>query len=367
MLGVWGAAVPGWTQPSPPVISPEISSDRTVTFRLLAPAAQRVQLQCEGVGMTNLVKDDRGVWSFTSPPLEPDIYAYSFNVDGLRITDPNNVALEHNLQNNESLLHVPGTNALPWEVGDVPHGQLHQHFYQSAVAGDYRDFIVYTPPGYNPAGLKWYPVLYLLHGYSQDASAWSTIGCANIILDNLIARGQAKPMIVVMPLGYGDMNVVSRGLGALSARGLLQGSMEKFQQSLLREVMPQVEKAYKASSDRENIAIAGLSMGATEALLAGLNHPDKFAWIGCFSAGGLDPNFAQEFPKAGPRLNPDLHLLWVSCGDRDNLLTSNHSFYDWIISRGITAKWVEIPGEHSFRVWRRNLADFAPLLFRDQH
>ena len=367
VLGVLGTAMPGWTQPSAPVISPEINPDHTVTFRLLAPQAQRVQLQCEGIAATNLLKDARGVWSFTSPPLEPDIYNYSFNVDGLRITDPNNDALEYNLQNNESLLHIPGTNTLPWEVNNVPHGQLHQHFYQSTVAGDYRDFIVYTPPGYNPAAWKWYPVLYLLHGYSHDASSWSTVGCANIILDNLIARGEARPMIVVMPLGYGDMKVVSRGRGALSGRGLLQASMDKFQLTLLQEVMPQVEKAYKASSDRENIALAGLSMGGTESLLTGLNHLDRFSWIGCFSAGGLGPNFAQEFPKTGPKLNSELHLLWISCGDHDNLLSSNRAFYDWITSRGVTAKWVEIPGEHSFRVWRRNLADFAPLLFRDQH
>jgi enterochelin esterase family protein len=134
----------------------------------------------------------------------------------------------------------------------------------------------------------------------------------------------------------------------------------------LQEVIPQVQKAYKASGDRENRAIAGLSMGGAETLLTGLNHPDKFAWIGCFSAGGLGQNFAQEFPNAGPKMNLQLHLLWVSCGDRDNLLTSDRAFYDWITSRGVNAKWVELPGEHSFRVWRRNLADFAPLLFRDQ-
>ena len=337
-----------------------------MTFRLRAQEAKQVQLQCEGIGVTNLQKDEQGVWSFTSEPLEPDIYAYSFSVDGLRIIDPNNSLLKYNLQLNESLLHVPGTNALSWEVQDVPHGVLHQHFYHSRIAGDDRDFLVYTPPGYNPSGWKKYPALYLLHGYSDDATAWATAGCANIILDNLIARGQAKPMVVVMPLGYGDMNVVNRGRGALSARGLLQNSMDKFSEALLKEVIPQVEKSYRVSSDRGQRAIAGLSMGGTEALLTGLNHPDRFAWIGSFSAGGLSANYAQEFPRADTNLNTQLRLLWVSCGDRDNLRTSDRGFYDWVTKRGVEAEWVEIPGEHSFRVWRRNLADFAPLLFQEK-
>jgi len=354
-------------QPQQAIVSPEVGPDRSVTFRLRAPAAQRVQLQCEGIGMTNLEKDDRGVWSFTSTPLEPDIYAYSFNIDGLRIADPNNAALKYNLQNNESLLHVPGTSALPWEVRNVPHGELHRHYYQSAIAGDYRDFIVYTPPGYNPTSMwRSYPVLYLLHGYSDDATAWTSVGCANVILDNLIAAGTAKPMVVVMPLGYGDMNVVSHGRGALSARGLLQNSMDKFGASLLNEVLPQVEKNYRVSSDHHYRAIAGLSMGGTESVLIGLNHADKFAWVGCFSAGGLATNFAQEFPRVDPKMNEELRLLWISCGDRDNLRTPDHNFYGWVTNQGVNAKWVEIPGEHSFRVWRRNLVDFAPLLFRDR-
>src|SRR5581483_9691733 len=332
-----------------------------------APGAQRVMLQCEGLGSTNLQKDDHGIWSVTSAPLEPDIYVYSFNVDGLRIPDPNNISLKYNLQNNESLLHITGTNALPWEVEQVPHGEVHRHYYHSAAAGDYRDYLVYTPPGYNPSSVwKRYPVLYLLHGYSDDATAWTSVGCANVILDNLIAKGATKPMVVVMPLGYGDMNVVIHGRGALSAHGLLKSSMDKFGTTLLNEVMPQVEKDYRVTNDRRSRAIAGLSMGGTEAALIGLNHPEKFAWIGAFSAGGMATNYAQEFPKVDYRLNSQLRLLWISCGDRDNLRTLDKNFYGWVTNSGVAAKWVELPGEHSFRVWRRNLADFAPLLFKEE-
>lgn len=366
VLGVAVTVPSGFAQLPQPIVSPEIMPDHSVVFRLQEPRADQVVLQCDSLGMVPMQKDAQGVWTFTNKPMDPDIYAYSFSVDGLRIADPNNRLLKYNLQHNESLLHIPGSNSLPWEVNNVPHGELHRHFYQSVIAGDFRDFVVYTPPGYNPSAWKKYPALYLLHGYSDDATAWSTVGCANIILDNLIARGQAKPMVVVMPLGYGDMNVVSHDRGALSSRGLMQGSMDKFTATLLKEVIPQVEKAYRVSGDRQNRAIAGVSMGGTEALLAGLNNLDKFTWVGLFSEGELTPNFSAEFPGAGTNANVRLRLLWVSCGDRDSLLTANRDFYNWLCSRGVTARWLEVPGDHSYRLWRRNLADFVPLLFQEK-
>ena len=359
-------AVSVFPQSASPIISPDIHADRSVTFRLFAPAAKQVQLRCEGVGSKVLDKDTNGIWSITVPPLEPDIYAYSFNADGLRLTDPNNVLFEYNLQFSESLLHVRGTNTLPWEFAKVPHGELHRHFYHSTIANDDRDFLVYTPPNYNPSAWKKYPVLYLLHGYTEDTSAWTTAGRANLIFDNLIASNHAKPMVVVMPLGYGDMSVVRPGERGLSARGLRQMSMQKFGDTLLQEVLPQVEKAYRVSSDRQQRAIAGLSMGASEALLTGLNHSDKFAWIGAFSAGGLGTNYTEQFPKADSGLNTRLRLLWISCGRGDSLFGGNLALVDWLKSKDVATKWVETPGEHSYRVWRRNLAEFAPLLFQEK-
>ena len=347
------------------IVSPEVHADRRVTFRLKAPEAKDVQVRCEGVRNSKMEKGDDGVWSLTSDPLEPDIYAYSFMVDGLRTIDPNNPLLKYNLLNTDSQVHVPGPATLPWEINDVPRGRLHRHFYKSAVAGDERDFYVYTPPGYEPAARKRYPVLYLLHGYSDDASAWSSVGCANVILDNLIARGQAKPMLVVMPLGYGTMEVVRGGWGGLRRPGIWQTNLEKFRETLLGEVLPQVEKAYRITADAKNRAIAGLSMGGSESLLVGLNALDRFAYVGAFSSGGLNTNFVSQFPALDAKANAQLRLLWIGCGEQDGLLAPNQKLSEWLTEKGIRHTWVHTPGQHSFRVWRRYLADFAPLLFQD--
>ena len=354
-------AVPAFAQP---IVSPEVHTDGTITFRLPAPNAKEVQLHCEGVRNSAMQKDDHGVWTFTTEPLEPDIYVYSFSVDGLRVIDLANPLLKYNLLNTDSQVEVPGPLSLPWEINAVPHGQLHRHFYKSAVAGDERDFIVYTPPGYDPKAWKRYPVLYLLHGYSDDTTAWSAVGRANVILDNLIARGQAKPMIVVMPLGYGTMDVVKGGWSRVRDPGLWRRNVDKFGDALFGEVMPQVEKAYRVSTDRQSRAIAGLSMGGTESLVTGLNHLDRFAWVGAFSSGGLNTNFPVQFPALNARANDKLRLLWIGCGKEDRLIESNKQFCDWLKSQNVHYTWVESAGVHSFRVWRRNLADFAPLLFQ---
>jgi enterochelin esterase family protein len=348
------------------IVSPEVSPDGRITFRLKAPNAKEVQLHCEGVKNPSMQKDDQGVWSFTTEPLEPDIYAYSFNADGLHLIDPLNPLLKYNLLNTESQVHVPGPKSLPWEINDVPRGQLHRHFYKSSVANDERDFIVYTPPGYDPSAKKRYPVLYLLHGYSDDTTAWSSVGPANVILDNLIARGQAKPMIVVMPLGYGTMDIVKGGWSRVRDPELWQRNADGFRDTLLNEVMPQAEKAYKILSKPEARAIAGLSMGGSESLTVGLNHPERFAWIGAFSSGGLNTNYSAEFPTLDAKANKQLRLLWIACGKEDFLLDSNKKFVEWLNSKGVPPTWVETPGAHSFRVWRRNLAAFAPLLFQEK-
>ena len=348
------------------IASPEVQADGRVTFRLRAPNAKEVQLRCEGVKATNMLKDDQGVWSFTTERLGPDIYVYSFSVDGLHVIDPSNPLLKYNLLNTDSQVHVPGPKTLPWEINDVPHGQLHRHFYKSAVAGDERDFFVYTPPGYDSAAKKQYPVLYLLHGYSDDASAWTSVGCANTILDNLIARGQAKPMLVVMPLGYGTMEIVKGGWSGVRNRELWQRNVDKFRETLLNEVMPQAEKAYRVSADRKTRAITGLSMGGTESLLAGLNTLDRCAWIGAFSSGGLNTNFASQFPALDEKASDRLRLLWIGCGQQDGLLAANQRLSEWLKSKGVRHTWVETPGAHSFRVWRRYLAEFVPLLFQEK-
>ncbi|MGC2609393.1 MAG: alpha/beta hydrolase-fold protein [Candidatus Sulfotelmatobacter sp.] len=347
-----------------PVVSPEVHADGSVTFRLRAPNAVEVKLGLEGTEPLPMKKDDRDGWSVTTAPLSPDYYGYEFIVDGVRMLDPSNHLLVPNLLTPGNAVHVPGPLSLPWELNDVPHGEVHHHFYRSAVAGDDRDYYVYAPPGYDPAAKKTYPVLYLLHGYSDDASGWTAVGRANAILDNLIAQGKAKPMIVVMPLGYGTMEMIRLSWEAWSHSELRDANFRKFSEALLTEVMPRVESEYRITKNRNARAIAGLSMGGSESLLTGLNNLDKFSWIGAFSSGGIPDDFQKDFPSLDAKANQRIHLLWIACGTEDHLITVNRNLRAWLKTQGVKETEIETPGMHTWMVWRRNLAEFAPLLFR---
>ena len=347
-----------------PVISPEVHADRTVTFRLRAPNAQEVLFAREGTQRGAMQKNNDGIWTYTADALEPDFYGYTFVVDGVSLLDPSNSVLKPNLLNLSSMFHVPSPSTLPWEVADVPHGEVRHHFFHSAVVGDDRDYYVYTPPGYDPAEKKLYPVLYLFHGYSDDASGWSAVGFANIILDNLIAQGKAKPMLIVMPLGYGAPEIVVRGGPTLRDPKLRDKNYEKFRESLFTEVMPQVEKSYRVSKDRTSRAIAGLSMGGAESLFVGLNALDRFAWIASFSAGGANEDYSVTYPSLDAKANSQLRLLWIACGTEDRLIEPNRKFREWLTSKEIKHVDIETPGMHTWMVWRRNLAAVAPLLFQ---
>jgi len=351
-------------QPVPPPRSPEVATDRRVTFRLRAPNAKEVFVVREGAPRLAMTKNADGVWSVTTEPLDADFYGYAFLVDGARVTDAVNGSLKTNLQNPGSLLHVPG-RGLPWEYADVPHGIVHRHHYRSAIAGDERDSYVYTPPGYDRATDQRYPILYLLHGMSDGADAWSSeIGRANVILDNLIASGAAKPMIVVMPLGYGAPEILdARWTGAPADPALGSRNREQFTKTLLTEVMPAVEHEYRVIGDRSSRAIAGLSMGGAESLATGLNALDTFAWVGSFSEGGLPAEFDRAFPSLSSKANAKLRLLWIACGTEDRLIDANRQFREWLTSKGVKFTPIETPGAHTWMVWRRNLAAFAPLLF----
>ena len=353
-------------QPPPPALStPEVHSDDSVTFRFRGPNAQDVKLAREGTQPLPMQKDENGVWTVNTPPLPPDYYGYSIIVDGQRSIDPYNSLLKPNLLSTESMVHVPGPPSLPWELNDVAHGEIHHHFYRSAVANDDRDYYVYTPPGYDATAKKAYPVLYLLHGYSDDASGWTAVGRVNVILDNLIAQGKAKPMIVAMPLGYGTMEMIRVGWGGIfNHPEVREQNRSKFSEALLGEVMPRVADEYRVINDRNSRAIAGLSMGGSESLLTGLNNIEQFAWVGAFSAGGLPEPFDKDFPALDAKMGQQLKLLWIACGTEDRLITPNRNFREWLKSKGINHTDVETPGMHTWMVWRRNLAEFAPLLFR---
>jgi enterochelin esterase family protein len=370
------AASPGWAQlpspsplaspspspPPPPVVSPEVHADNRVTFRFRAPRAVEVKLAREGAPSQPMQRDDQGVWSLTTDPLEPDLYGYSFVADGVGLIDPSNPAMKPNLVNTQSLVRVPGPASLPWEVSDVPRGAVHHHFYRSKVVGDQRDFYVYTPPGYDGARGE-YPVLYLLHGYSDDASGWSAVGRAHVILDNLIAQGKARPMLVVMPLGYGAPEIVTPTWGGIRDPGLRQRNYDRFRDALLGEVIPAVEGAYRVARGRESRAIAGLSMGGAESLFVGLNALDRFAWVGAFSSGGVSEDFNAAYPGLDAKANAQLRRLWIACGMEDRLIESNRKLRDWLAAKGVQHTFVETPGAHTWMVWRRNLAAFAPMLF----
>ncbi|MBX5494632.1 MAG: esterase [Bryobacteraceae bacterium] len=356
------ALLPAAAQVPPPVVSPEVHADGRVTFRLRAPNATKVQLSREGGVRVEMQKGEHDIWSVTTEPLAPNLYSYSFIVDGISILDPVNSAIKPNLLNPQSLVHVPGST--PWDLKDVPHGSVHRHFYRSGIVGDQRDFYVYTPPGYDASAKTSYPTLYLLHGFSDDASGWTSVGRAHIILDNLIAEGKVKPMLVVMPLGYGAPEIVVRNGPGFRNPELVKRNFDRFRDALLQEVIPLVEKTYRVSKDRTQRAIAGLSMGGSEALLTGLNALDRFAWVGAFSSGGLPPEFEKNFPSLDAKANEQLKLLWIACGKDDRLIGLNRNLIDWLNSRKIRHTWIETEGAHTWMVWRRYLADFTPLLFR---
>jgi enterochelin esterase-like enzyme len=344
------------------VVSPEVHADRTVTFRYKDPSAKKVEFSLEGSDNVAMTKEG-SVWTYTSKPLAPDIYGYTFLADGETRLDIHNSVTKPNLIWQSSAVLVSGTPPEAWERQNVPHGTLHHHFYHSDVIGDDRDFFVYTPPDYR-SSRRSYPVLYLLHGYSDMASGWSEVGKANLILDNLIAQGKAKPMIIVMTLGYGVPDFASPNRPAFPDRDRSKRNYENYQKALFAEVIPQVEQTYHASRNKRDRAIAGLSMGGAETLLTGLNHVDQFTYVGAFSAGGLDSDFTKDFPAIdATKVNKSLKLFSISCGTEDGLIKINRDLVKWLGDQKVKVLPIETPGRHTWMVWRRNLITFVESIF----
>lgn len=349
---------------------PQIQPDNRVTFSFPDIGAHTVALELEGHARPLPMQQDAGGnWSITVGPLAPNIYSYNFLADGISLLDPADPNSNPNLRWPSNYIEVPGPAPQLWDQQDVPHGVLHRHFYTSTAAGDQRDYYVYTPPGYDPKAHKKYPVLYLLHGYSDTAAGWIEVGRANFILDNLIAQGKARPMIVVMPLGYGVMAFVTGHGANFDKRDLRQKNFDRFSQALLTEIVPRVQSEYRVSTRAQDRAIAGLSMGGGESLLVGLNHPETFDWVGAFSAAGYGP-FDAKFPDVNAKTAQHRRLLWIACGVDDKyisetpLITVNRQFVSWLHSKSIPVTFVETPGMHQWQVWRDNLVHFAPLLFQ---
>lgn len=355
--------------PPPPVISHEVHADRSVTFRMRAAAAGKVELNLEGVEKPiPMTRGNDGVWSYTTQPLAPEFYFYSFLVDGESRLDPENHKVAPNLAFPASnVMEVPGPTPQAWDDTAVPHGTIHTHRFTSKIAlglpANQEEVVIYTPPGYNPHAKEPYPVLYLLHGWSGEADSWTKDQQVNFILDNLLAEGKIKPMVAVMPLGYGDMSFVENGFDVWNDPAKVEHNTQLFMSMLTQEIMPMAESTYNIARDRQGRAIIGLSMGGLESLDTGLHNTDKFAWVGGMSSAVHNLDYEHQLAALDPR-TADLKLLWIACGTEDGLIDANRKMIAFLKAKGMPVTQVETPGLHVSLVWRDNLIHFAPLLFQ---
>ncbi|MBI4874904.1 MAG: esterase [Acidobacteria bacterium] len=333
---------------------PRIHSDLRVTFRVNAPAAQSVQVlpagsdSGMGKGPFEMTKGAEGVWTVTTSPVRPGFHYYSLVIDGFPCNDPASETF-FGWAKQTSGLEVPDPGLDFYDAKNVPHGDVRMHWYRSKVTGALRRAFVYTPPGYDAKPKLRYPVLYLQHGSGESERGWTAQGRANFILDNLIAAGKAKPLIVVMDHGYAMRAGETPKEGA---RG-----NEAFGEMVVNDLVPAIDAAYRTLPRRNQRAIAGLSMGAGQALAIALAHPGKFAHAGAFSGAGR----GLDAKAAGAA---KFSLLWIGCGTEDRLHAGSKAIHEALDQAGVKHVWFEGPGSHEWQVWRKHLAAFAPLLFR---
>lgn len=352
----WAADAPGPAR----VRSPEVTTERRVVFRLHAPAAERVAVTGDFGPRIELSRGPDGVWTGTTPPLPPDIYGYNFTVDGVRTIDPRNPAVRTLRPSGESVVVVRGDEPQWFEVQDVPHGTVHRHEYRSAVLDETRPLFVYTPPHYEREASREFPVLYLLHGAGEDVGGWANNAPLAPILDNLIARGLARPMIVVMPLGHvgGDFRAAS----PLDRRQ----AIELFGRELRESVMPFVEERYGVSRRREQSALAGLSMGGAQALRIGLAMPERFGTVGAFGAAVSAERPEEACPEFFRGTSPaEAATIWLGCGRTDPLRPASIALQDALRARGLEPTLFETDGGHTWVTWRACLVAFLPALFAE--
>ena len=371
---LWGTA---------PVVSPEIHDNNTVTFRFKAPKAVRVQLigdflpvqknaKFEAPGIVDLKEGQEGVWEYTTPePLKPELYSYSFIVDGLRMNDPANVYLIRDVSTLTNVFIIGGDRADFYKVNPVPHGTVSRIWYDSPALGLERRMTVYTPAGYETSG-KRYPVLYLLHGMGGDEEAWISLGRTAQILDNLIAQGKAKPMIVVMPNG----NASQEAAPGESSRGMvpptmqLPKTMEGSYEQAFPEIVKFIDKNYRTIKSKSGRAIAGLSMGGFHSLHISKQYPDMFNYIGLFSAA-IMPNKEVSSPiyenvegKLKVQFDKNPALYWIAIGKTDFLYKANEEYRKLLDEKGYKYTYYESDEGHIWKNWRIYLTEFVPMLFR---
>jgi enterochelin esterase-like enzyme len=380
LAGASGAALAQAGRPpaAAPVTSPDVQADRRITFRLTAPQASAVRLSSSdipGLGPAPaMTRQEGGVWAVTVGPVGPGAYRYNFNVDGVSVLDPRNPATSESVANAWSLVSVPGSEVM--DTRQVPHGAVSEVTYYSTALSRFRRMHVYTPPGYE-AGKERYPVFYLLHGAGDSDASWTTVGRAGFILDNLIADGKARPMVVVMPAGHtGPLS-----FGGPRPPSASQPPRDEFVADFTTDVMPYVERTYRVLKNRQSRAIAGLSMGGGQTLNIALPNLSQFAYVGVFSSG-LFNAFQPGRPAGGAtgertaweeqnramldnaEAKKGLRLLWLSTGKDDFLLGTTRNTVDLLKRHGFQPEYVESEGGHTWINWRNYLAEFAPRLFQ---
>jgi enterochelin esterase-like enzyme len=367
-------------QGAPDVKSPEIAADGRVTFRVFAPEAKEVKvsgewLPAEGFtpGSVPMVKGDKGVWSYTTDPLPSELYTYSFLIDGFRSTDPANPFLQRDVATVTNILIVGGNPGDLYKVSKIKHGTVSKRWYSSPGLGMERRLTVYTPPGYESSKEK-YPVLYLLHGAGGDEEAWMTLGRASQILDNLIAQGKTKPMIVVMPNG----NVSQEAAPGEDSRGfyrptfMVPNTMDGTYETNFMDIVRFIESNYRVKADKANRAVAGLSMGGFHSLHISRLNPNSFDYVGLYSAAILPRQQGTSLPAAYDKIDETLaqqkkngyKLYWIACGKTDFLYKTNVEFRERLDKLGMKYTYRESEGGHTWRNWRVYLSEFTPMLFR---
>jgi enterochelin esterase-like enzyme len=376
-------AVLALAQPDPTKSSIEILDDNSVRFSIFAPEAHSIGITGEwmpGYGSFSfengvmkrgpivseqLVKDETGLWTVTLPPISPNSYGYCYIIDGVMVTDPSNVIVKRDGATLLSVLFIPGSESDYIDIKEVPHGSLNRVWYDSPTLGLYRRMLVYTPPGYE-TGTDKYPVLYLLHGGSIDEEGWTTMGKAHLILDNLIAAGKAKPMIIVMPNGYANQTAAPGEGPVVQNKPAPERpfSFGAFEKSLVNDIIPFVESVYRVIPSKEGRAITGLSMGGMQSFNITLSNPDLFSYIGIFSAGVRNPT--PELEKQIETLKSNKpELYWVGCGVKDLLAyPGTQTLVELLKKHDMPYVYKESEGAHTWFTWRPYLNEFAQLLFK---
>jgi enterochelin esterase family protein len=362
---------------------PRVSADSRVQFQLVAPAARAVQVEMWGHPKMDLTKGADGTWTLTTPPVVPGFHYYNFWVDGMKANDLGSHAFFGALYD-ASGIEVPEKGVDYYLPRDVPHGQVREHWYRSSVTGAWRRAMVYTPPGYDTKNTR-YPVLYLQHGAGEDETGWSRQGRANFIMDNLIAEGRAVPMIVVMDNDYAtragsvdvDTNKLPKDPEARSRS--IHELADTFGDVVTRDLIPSIDSSFRTLTDRDHRALAGLSMGGMLAVPLALRHPDRFSYLGIFSSapieffgGQLDIDAKKDFYGAfadPAAFAKRFHLLWLGIGTEEEPFIHDPAvhFHAALDKAGIAHRFYQSPGTaHEWLTWRRDLHEFAPLLFHEK-